>query len=91
MVGDWSPQATVNFINHLPGALAPERLAAADEHFGFSASRNAEITRAWFIQVAKRRHLPAYPAMQDHLARHGRMRLITPARGPGVRPTCKET
>ncbi len=76
--GAWSPQATVNFINHLPETLAPAQLAAADEHFGFSASRNAEISRAWFIQVAKRRFEPAYPAMKDHLARHGRMRLITP-------------
>ncbi len=76
--GAWSPQATVNFIERLPAGLSTERLAAADEHFGFSASRNAEIARAWYIQVAKRRYLPAYPAMEDHLARHGRMKLIVP-------------
>jgi len=28
--------------------------------------------------VAKRRYTPAYPAMEDYLAYHGRMRLIVP-------------
>ncbi len=74
----WSPQATVNFINSLPQDMSDEALEAIDAHFGFSASRNAEIARAWFIQVAERRHLPAYPAMKDHLSRHGRTRLIKP-------------
>lgn len=78
---DWSPQATVNFIEQLPKELPAERLSAADEHFGFSTSRNAEIARAWFIQVAQRRFQPAYPAMKDHLARHGRMKLIVPVYG----------
>ena len=73
-----SPQATVYFIKALPGELPSERLAMLDQALGFSSSRNAEIARAWFIEVAKRRHLPAYPAMRQHLGRFGRTRLIAP-------------
>lgn len=74
----WSPQTTVNFIDQLPEGLDADQLAAADTYFGFTASGNAEIARAWFIQVAERRYLPAYPAMEAYLALHGRMRLIVP-------------
>ena len=74
----WTPQATVHFIHHLPVALTPEQLATLDAAFGFSASINAEITQAWFTQVAQRRFEPAYPALEQHLLRHGRMKLIVP-------------
>ena len=77
-LGDWSPHAVVNFINSLPAELSPAQLTALDEAFAFSASANAEISRAWFIQVAQRRYEPAYAAMQAHLGRHGRMKLIVP-------------
>jgi hypothetical protein len=74
----WSPQATVHFINNLPVGLSEDQLSELDASFGFSQSRNAEIGRAWFIQVAIRRHLPAYQAMEEHLNRYGRTRLIDP-------------
>jgi leukotriene-A4 hydrolase len=75
---NWSPQATVHFINSLPVELSEDQLSELDSNFGFSQSRNAEIGRAWFIQVAVRRHLPAYKAMEEHLNRYGRTRLIDP-------------
>jgi len=75
---DWSPQATVHFINNLPLDLSEEQLRELDENFAFSESRNAEISRAWFIQVANRRYLPAYEDMQAHLNRYGRTRLVYP-------------
>jgi len=74
----WSPQATVYFINNLPIELEQAQLIELDESFGFSQTRNAEIARAWFIQVAARRHLPAYKDMEAHLNRYGRTRLIYP-------------
>jgi hypothetical protein len=73
-----SPQAMVYFIKALPGELSSERLAVLDQALGLSSSRNAEIARAWFIEVAKRRQLPAYPAMRQYLGRFGRTRLIEP-------------
>ena len=75
---EWSPQSTVHFINNLPLDLSEEQLGELDDNFGFSASRNAEISRAWFIQVANRRYLPAYDDMQAHLNRYGRTRLVLP-------------
>jgi aminopeptidase N len=75
---NWSPQATVFFIKALPPALPQDRLAELDRALGLSGSRNAEIARAWFIEAARRRHLPAYEQMRDYLGRFGRIRLIRP-------------
>ncbi len=77
-LSDWSPQATVHFINSLPLELSEAQLSELDSVFGFSQTRNAEIGRTWFIQVAGRRHLPAYAAMEAHLNRYGRTRLVEP-------------
>jgi len=74
----WSPQATVHFINSLPAQLSSEQLARLDEGLGLSDTRNAEIGRTWFIQVAKRRYTPAYEKLERHLNRFGRGRLIYP-------------
>ena len=77
-VADWSPQATIHFINSLPSELANERLAELDAGWGLSDTRNAEIARAWFVQVAERRYTDAYDALEAHLNRYGRGRLIAP-------------
>jgi hypothetical protein len=74
----WSPQAKVYFIKALPAGLGPGPLAELDRALGLSASRNAEIGRAWFIEVAKRRHLAAYPELPGYLSRYGRSRLVEP-------------
>ena len=49
-----------------------------DAALGLSSTSNAEIGRTWFIQVAKRRHEPAYEGMAEHLRKFGRVRLIRP-------------
>jgi len=74
----FSPQASVYFINNLPMDLSDEQLGELDEQFGLSQSLNAEITRAWFIQVATRRHQAAYEHMTAYLNRYGRTRLVLP-------------
>ena len=74
----FSPQAAVYFINNLPVDLSDEQLGELDSSFGFSQSLNAEIARAWFIQVATRRYQPAYPGMRAYLNRYGRTRLVKP-------------
>jgi hypothetical protein len=68
----------VYFIKALPPGLEPGQLAELDRALGLSTSRNAEIARAWFIEVAQRRHLPAYPELPAYLARYGRSRLVEP-------------
>ncbi|NNF39943.1 MAG: aminopeptidase, partial [Woeseiaceae bacterium] len=75
---EWSPHAIVHFINSLPAGLPDERLQQLDEGLGLSTTRNAEIGRTWFIQVATRRHRPAYDAMAHYLNRYGRGRLVRP-------------
>jgi len=77
-IASWSPQATRHFVNSLPKELASDRLAELDEGLGFSGTRNAEIGRTWFIQVAERRYTPAYEQLEQFLNRYGRGRLIYP-------------
>lgn len=75
---DWSPQATIHFINSLGADLPPERLRELDAALALGDTRNAEIGRTWFIQVAKRRHEPGYSQLRDYLQRYGRTRLVLP-------------
>ena len=74
----WSPQGAVHFINSLPKNLSDEQLGRLDTAFGFSDTRNAEIGRTWFIQVAERQYRPAYDKLEQHLNRYGRTRLVAP-------------
>jgi aminopeptidase N len=77
-VADWSPQATIHFINSLPSELSFEKLAELDAGWNLSDTRNAEIGRTWFIQVATRRYTDVYEPLEAHLNRYGRGRLIAP-------------
>jgi aminopeptidase N len=77
-VADWSPQATIHFINSLDAELSTEKLIEIDAALGLSQTLNAEIGRTWFIQVAERRHRPAYEYLAAHLQRFGRTRLVRP-------------
>ena len=80
-VSDWSPHARIHFINSLPEDLAIAKLAELDTAWGLSETSNAEIGRTWFIQVATRRYVDAYPQLEAHLNRYGRGRLIAPVYG----------
>jgi aminopeptidase N len=77
-VDSWSPQATIHFINNLDADLPTDKLVEIDTTLGLSDTSNAEIGRTWFIQVAQRRHEPAYGQMAEHLRRFGRVRLVRP-------------
>jgi len=72
----WRPQVIVNLLSQLPKTTTTEQLVELDAALGLSQSRNAEIAREWFTQVARRRHLAAYPALEAHLRRHGRIWLL---------------
>jgi aminopeptidase N len=78
VVDDWSPQARIHFINSLPADLSLAKIRELDEAWQLSGSSNAEIGRTWFIQVASRRHVDAYDALEAYVNRHGRGRLIVP-------------
>jgi aminopeptidase N len=78
-ISSWSPQVVVNLLSQLPQSTTSEQLEALDEALGLSSTRNAEIAREWFTQVANRRHMAAYPALQAHLKRFGRTWLLSGA------------
>ncbi len=80
-VDSWSPQALIHFINSLPAVLAEAKLQALDASFGLSDTKNAEIARTWFIQVAERRYTPVYTKLEEYLNRYGRARLVAPIFG----------
>jgi leukotriene-A4 hydrolase len=75
---NWSPQGLVHFINSLDENLSMEQLLELDTTLGLSDTRNAEIGRTWFIQVAKRQYRPSYEKLDDYLNRFGRTRLVKP-------------
>ncbi len=75
---EWSPQTMVHFINNLADDLSTGKLAELDANFRLSDSGNAEISRTWFIQIAERKHRPAYEKLEAHLNRYGRTRLVDP-------------
>jgi len=75
---DWSPHAVVHFINSLDDDLSTEKLSALDGALGLSNTKNAEIGRTWFIQVAQRQHRTAYDNLEQYLRRYGRTRLVRP-------------
>jgi len=74
----WSPHAVIHFINSLAPSLPEDKLRELDDAWGLSDTRNAEIGRSWFIQVAERRYRGAYPALGQYLQRYGRTRLVKP-------------
>ena len=61
-----------------PAWVSGERLVELDGAWAFSSSTNAEVARAWFIEVARRRFEPAYDRMRQYLGMHGRTRLVKP-------------
>ncbi len=75
---DWSPHATIHFIDNLAADLPADKLADIDAALGLSDTRNAEIARTWFTQVAARGYRPAYGQLGRYLKRYGRARLIVP-------------
>ncbi len=77
-VSGWGPHVITQLINALPPDVAHDRLGELDAHLGLSATRNAEIGRAWFAQVAKRGYRAAYPQMTAYLHRIGRIWMIEP-------------
>jgi leukotriene-A4 hydrolase len=77
-VSEWSAHAKIHFINNIDADLQTEKLVELDDALGLSDTRNAEIARTWFIQVARRRHEPAYDALAEYVKHYGRVRLVLP-------------
>ena len=74
----WSTQEWIHFIDSLPRKLDAGRLAALEERFALTGSRNAEIAHVWYRLAIGNRYAHAYPALERYLKSIGRRKLILP-------------
>ena len=74
----WNSAQRVRFLNALPRALPPERLAELDTTFGLSRSTNSEVLFAWLRLAIANRYEPAVPALERFLTSMGRRKFVEP-------------
>lgn len=72
----WTVHEWLHFLNNLPNELDRTRLAALDEAFALTGSRNAEIASSWLEISVRNRYEPAYGRLEDFLIAIGRRKLI---------------
>jgi len=74
----WSSQEWLHFIRHIERPAKIEDLKALDKAFQLTASNNAEIQAAWYLQAIHSRYEEAYPALEAFLIKVGRRKFLTP-------------
>ncbi len=74
----WSTQEWLRFLNGLPRAETPARLAELDRAFGLSASTNAYVRSAWLELAIANRYDPAVASLEEFLGSVGRTLLVRP-------------
>ncbi len=77
-VREWSTFEWLHFLDKLPQAVPPARLAELDAAFGFTAASNAEIAHSWLRVAIRNRYEPAWPRLEEFLVTIGRRKLIRP-------------
>jgi aminopeptidase N len=75
---EWSTHEKLHFIKNLKPETTVEKMKELDAAFGFSASGNAEILAAWFVQSINRGYMDKKSEMEAFLVRVGRRKLLTP-------------
>jgi len=74
----WSTQEWIHFVDSLPRKMEASRLAALDQRFKLTESKNSEIAHVWFRLAIANRYTVAYPAMERYMIDIGRRKLIVP-------------
>lgn len=74
----WTTDEQLRFLTHLPRKLSAERLAALDDGFGLSVTRNSEIRFAWLDLAIANRFDPARASLDDFLLSNGRGKFVKP-------------
>lgn len=74
----WSSQEWVYFLNNINQTMDTHVLKKLDQKYHLSTTGNAEIALAWFPIVIKNHYRMGYGALEKHLVKIGRRRLITP-------------
>jgi len=77
-VDGWRATHWIQFLRRLPRELDDPTLAALDDAFGFTASKNSEIFFAWSLLVAHNGYEPAFGAIEQFLSRVGRIKFLAP-------------
>jgi leukotriene-A4 hydrolase len=72
----WSAQEWIHFVSALPDDVTSDQLAALDQAFGLTGTKNAEIAYAWYMKAIKAGYEPAFPELKKFLLRVGRGRFI---------------
>ncbi len=74
----WTTAERLRFLNGLPRALPPQRLAELDRALGLTESGNAETLFAWLQLALANRYQPAVPAAERFLMSMGRRKFVAP-------------
>ncbi len=74
----WRATHWIQFLRRLPTPMEAATMAALDEAFGFTASRNSEIFFAWSLHVARNGYEPGFAAIETFLSRVGRIKFLAP-------------
>jgi leukotriene-A4 hydrolase len=74
----WTTDERLRFLNRLPRALAPERLAALERAYGLNRIANMEVRFAWLDLAVANRFDPAVPSLEQFLAAQGRGKFVRP-------------
>ena len=74
----WTTHERLQFLRQLPSPLAPQWLAALDEAFGLTSSRNAEIVSQWLLMSLRGGYGAADARLEEFLVAIGRRKFIKP-------------
>lgn len=66
------------FISQLPTGLTAKDMALLDTEFGFTASNNTDVQRAWYTLAIRHRYTAANARIKAYLMENGRMWHIIP-------------
>ncbi len=74
----WTTQEWQYFLDSLPDVLNQEQMAALDQAFHLTGTKNAEIAFRWYRLSVRSDYKAAYAAMQAHMLKIGRRILVVP-------------
>ncbi|MEJ2417282.1 MAG: leukotriene A4 hydrolase C-terminal domain-containing protein [Exilibacterium sp.] len=75
---DWTVHQWLYFLNNLPKQLSDEQMAALDDAFSLTESKNNEIAHSWLMHVVYNWYEPALPRLHNYLVSIGRNKLVKP-------------
>ena len=74
----WNTHERLQFLRQLPSPLPPHRLAALDDAFALTGSRNAEIASQWLLMSLKGGYGRTDDRLEEFLVEIGRRKFIKP-------------